>query len=191
MNGELRCSTMVSYLELFLEFLKIGFIMFGGGYGGIGIYYRVLVEEKKWISEEEFLSIIGIAESTPGPIAINAATWVGYVLKGIPGSILATLGIVLPCYIVILGIVMSLRPYMDHWIAKAVFRGINAAVLAIILYALIRLANSTLVKSGVVDFVATSMFIIFAILMLTLKLHPIVVIGSAALISLLIKLIGF
>ncbi|MEM4582823.1 MAG: chromate transporter, partial [Desulfurococcaceae archaeon] len=68
---------------------------------------------------------------------------------------------------------------------------INAAVLAIILYALIRLANSTLVKSGVVDFVATSMFIIFAILMLTLKLHPIVVIGSAALISLLIKLIGF
>jgi len=62
-------------------FLKIGFIMFGGGYGGIGIYYRILVEEKKWISEEEFLSIIGIAESTPGPIAINAATWVGYELR--------------------------------------------------------------------------------------------------------------
>ncbi|MEM0469467.1 MAG: chromate transporter [Desulfurococcaceae archaeon] len=182
---------MVSYLELFLEFLKIGFIMFGGGYGGIGVYYRVLVEDKKWIGEEEFLSIIGIAESTPGPIAINTATWVGYVLKGVPGSIVATLGVVLPCYVVILGTVMFLRPYMEHWVAKAVFRGINAAVLAIILYALIRLASSTLIKSGSLDWVSILILIILAILMLTLRLHPVVVIASAALISLLVKLLGF
>ena len=181
---------MVTYLELFLEFLKIGFIMFGGGYGGIGIYYRVLVEEKKWISEDEFLSIIGIAESTPGPIAINAATWVGYVLKGVPGSIVATLGVVIPCYVVILGIVMFLRPYMDHWVAKAIFRGINAAVLAIILYALIKLANSALIKSGVIDWVSIVIFAAFTVLLLTLKLHPALVIASAALISLLLKLIG-
>jgi chromate transporter len=181
---------MVTYLELFLEFLKIGFIMFGGGYGGIGIYYRVLVEEKKWISEDEFLSIIGIAESTPGPIAINAATWVGYVLKGVPGSIVATLGVVIPCYVVILGIVMSLRPYMDHWVAKAIFRGINAAVLAIILYALIKLANDALIKSGVIDWVSIVIFAAFTVLLLTLKLHPALVIASAALISLLLKLIG-
>jgi len=181
---------MVTYLELFLEFLKIGFIMFGGGYGGIGIYYRVLVEEKKWISEDEFLSIIGIAESTPGPIAINAATWVGYVLKGVPGSIVATLGVVIPCYVVILGIVMFLRPYMDHWVAKAIFRGINAAVLAIIIYALIKLANSALIKSGVIDWVSIVIFAAFTVLLLTLKLHPALVIASAALISLLLKLIG-
>lgn len=180
----------VSYLELFLEFLKLGFIMFGGGYGGIGVYYRVLVEEKKWISQEEFLSVIGIAESTPGPIAINTATWVGYMLKGVLGSIVATLGVVLPCYIVILGAVACLRPYMDHWIARAVFRGINAAVLAIILYALIRLASSTLMRGGALDWVSILVFAVFSALMLTIKLHPALVIGLAALISLLLKAVG-
>lgn len=180
---------MVSYIELFLEFLKIGFIMFGGGYGGIGIYYKVLVEEKKWISEEEFLAIIGIAESTPGPIAINAATWVGYTIRGVLGSIVATAGVVLPAYVVILCIVTTLKPYMDHWVAKAVFRGINAGVLAIILYALLRLARSVIFKPGVVDWIAMSVFALFSTILIFTRLNPVIVIASAALISLAAELL--
>lgn len=180
---------MVSYLELFLEFLKIGFIMFGGGYGGIGIYYRVLVEEKKWISEEEFLTIVGIAESTPGPIAINAATWVGYELKGVLGSIVATVGVVLPSYIVILGIVMAIRPYIDHWVAKAFFRGVNAAVLAIILYALLRLTNSVVLRDNAVDWVAALIFTIFSLVLLFTKVNPVLIIVLGGVLSLIVRTI--
>ncbi|MEM4488256.1 MAG: chromate transporter [Desulfurococcaceae archaeon] len=180
---------MVTYLELFLEFLKVGFLLFGGGYGGIGVFYRELVEEKMWISEEEFLNILGIAESTPGPIAINAATWIGYILRGVPGSLLATFAVILPSYIVILGIVVTLKPYMEHWVAKAIFRGINVAVVAIILYALIRLSSSVIVKGGSVDAVALTLFLALSLLILTIKPSPIVVIVLASVVSLLVKLL--
>ncbi len=179
----------MSYLELFLVFLKIGFIMFGGGYGGIGIYYRILVEEKKWISEEEFLSIIGIAESTPGPIAINAATWIGYELKGLPGSLIATFGVVLPSYIIILGIVTVLRPFMDHYIAKAFFRGVNAAVLAIILYAFLRLASSMMLKTGGFDYIVFIVFIVAFAILFGLKVNPVLVIILSAATSLVLKIL--
>jgi len=86
----------VSYLDLFLTFLKIGILLFGGGYGGIGVMYSILVDSKRWISEEEFLRLLAIAESTPGPIALNSATWIGYRLGGIPGSLIATTAIALP-----------------------------------------------------------------------------------------------
>lgn len=180
---------MVSYLELVVIFMKIGFIMFGGGYGGIGIYYKILVEEKKWISEEEFLAIIGVAESTPGPIAINAATWIGYVLKGIPGSLLATISVIIPSYIVILTIVVLLRPYMDHWVVKVLFRGVNVAVLVIILYALFRLADGVLVKENKLDYVAISILTTLMVLMTTLRPHPVLLIAIAALMSLGLKLL--
>lgn len=182
-----QMSANISLLDLFIEFLKIGFIMFGGGYGGIGIYYRIVVEEKRWISQEDFLRILGVAESTPGPIAINAATWIGYELKNIPGSIVATLGVVFPAYITTLIIVIMLRPYMDHWIAKALFRGINIAVLAIILYALVSLSRSMFLKTGVVDSIAVSLFVLIAVLMFLFKPHPVLIIAFAGVLSLLLK----
>jgi len=138
----------VSYLDLFLTFLKIGILLFGGGYGGIGVMYSILVDSKRWISEEEFLRLLAIAESTPGPIALNSATWIGYRLGGIPGSLIATTAIALPPYLVILGIVYLIGPYLEHWIAKAIFRGVNAAIVALILYAFIRLLRSTVIKEG-------------------------------------------
>jgi len=180
---------MVSYLELFVTFLKIGFIMFGGGYGGVGIMYKELVEERGWISEEKFLAIVGIAESTPGPIAINTATWVGYELKGILGSIIATLAIVIPSYVVILGVVMALRPFMEHYIAKAVFRGINAAVLAVILYALLRLSRSTLFKAGSLDLLTAGLFIIATAFILITRASPVITIALSAILSLLLSLV--
>ena len=93
-------------LALFLAFFKIGLFTFGGGYAMIAIMEREFVEKKKWIGHEEFIDVIAIAESTPGPIAINMATFVGSAQGGILGSAMATLGVVLPSFIIILLIKM-------------------------------------------------------------------------------------
>jgi len=182
---------MVSHIELFLEFLKIGFIMFGGGYGGIGLIYRELVDNKKWVSEEEFLRILAIAESTPGPIAINSAAWIGYTLKGFSGSIIATLAVVLPAYLVTLGAVLTLRPYLEHEVAKAIFKSINAAITALILYAFIKLAKTTLFIGGevAIDVIPLVAFLLSLALLLLTRVQPIIVIGLAALIGLVAKLL--
>lgn len=178
----------VSLIELFVEFLKIGFFMFGGGYGGIALMYKELVEIKKWVSEEEFLELLGVAESTPGPIAINSATWIGYSLGGLPGSIIATMGVVMPAYLVIMAIVTSLKPYMGSDAVKIMFRGINAAVVALILYALIKVARSVLIASGgALNLVAVAIFVTAFILLYVGDQHPIVVILVSAAVSLLLK----
>jgi chromate transporter len=183
---------MASYIEIFIEFFKIGLFMFGGGYGGIALFYKELVENKGWISEEEFLKILGIAESTPGPIAINTATWVGYILGGFPGSIIATMGVILPAYLVILGAVIVFRPYLEHEIVKAIFRGINAAIIALILYAFLRLARTALFVKNTftLDPISITLFSISLILLLTTKIHPIAIIGLTATLALLIKALG-
>ena len=183
---------MVSYIEIFIEFFKIGLFMFGGGYGGIALFYKELVENREWVSEEEFLRILGIAESTPGPIAINTATWVGYVLRGFPGSIIATMGVVLPAYLVILSAAIVLRPYLEHELVRAVFRGINAAVIALILYVFLRLARSVLFVKGTftLDPVSVILFSLSLILLLATRIHPIATIGLTAALALLIKVLG-
>jgi chromate transporter len=181
----------VSVLDLFLEFLKIGLFMFGGGYGGIALMYKELVEINKWISEDEFVKMLGIAESTPGPIAINMATYVGYKLCGLPGSIVATLGVVIPPYLVILAIALFLTQYMGTEAARIVFRGINAAVVALILYALIAVGRSVLIreKPPFVDLVALAIFIVAFALLYAARLHPIYVIAVSAGLSVAVKLL--
>ncbi|AFK50791.1 Chromate transporter [Thermogladius calderae 1633] len=181
----------VSLLQLFLEFMKIGFFMFGGGYGGIALLYKELVEINKWISEDEFVKILGIAESTPGPIAINSATYIGYKLGGIPGSILATMGVVVPPYLVILVIAMFLTRYMFTEAARIVFRGINSAVVALILYALVTVGRSVLVveRPPFIDVISAVIFVIAFALLYLARLHPIYVILASAGLSILIRLI--
>ena len=88
-------------LTIFLTFFKIGLFTFGGGYAMISVIERELVERKKWIEHEEFMEVIGIAESSPGPLAINSATYIGYKICGVLGSLFATLGVVLPSFIII------------------------------------------------------------------------------------------
>ena len=87
------------YLSLFLTMLKIGVFTFGGGYAMIALFENEFVEKKKWLEKDEFLDIAAIAESTPGPIAINAATYIGYKNTGIIGSMIATLGICIPSFL--------------------------------------------------------------------------------------------
>lgn len=120
-------------LSLFLTFAKIGLFTFGGGYAMISLIDNICVEQKKWITHEEMMDVTVIAESTPGPIAINCATYVGYKKNGIWGAIAATLGVVLPSFIIIYLISMFLDNFLEIvWIANA-FKGIRIAVGILIL----------------------------------------------------------
>ena len=115
-------------LELFLTFLKLGAFTFGGGYAMIASIKDIIVEKKKWMSEDKLVEMIAIAESTPGPIAINMATYVGYTKKGIFGSIVATTGVVLPSFLIIFVISLFLQQFMEFKYVQYAFYGINACV---------------------------------------------------------------
>ncbi len=117
-------------------FLKIGAFTFGGGYAMIPLIEREVVEKKKWITADDMLDIIAIAESTPGPIAINSATFVGYKTCGVFGAMAATLGVVLPSFVIISVIAAILTQFQDLEAVRFAFNGIRAGVLALILKAL-------------------------------------------------------
>lgn len=122
-------------LKLFLTMFKIGLFTFGGGYAMVAIIERELVEKKKWIEHEEFMDVIAIAESTPGPIAINSATYIGYKIGGFFGSLFATLGVVLPSFIIILIISLFYEQFIQIELVKYAFNGIQACVAFLILSA--------------------------------------------------------
>ena len=126
-------------LDLFLTFLKIGATTFGGGYAMIPLIRHDVVEKKKWLEEDELIEILAIAESTPGPIAINVATYTGYRIKGFLGSLLATLAIVLPSFFIIFAVSLLYNFVKDNQIIAAAFMGIKAAVALLILSAGFRL----------------------------------------------------
>ena len=123
------------YFQLFYEFFTIGLFTFGGGYAMVAVMERELVERKKWIEHEEFLDVIAIAESTPGPIAINSATYIGYKRAGVLGSIFATLGVIVPSFVIIFAISLVFDRFMEFKAVQYAFRGIQAGVAFIILSA--------------------------------------------------------
>ena len=126
-------------LDLFLTFAKIGLFTFGGGYAMISLIENSCVEKKQWITHDEMMNVTVIAESTPGPIAINCATFVGYKQKGLTGAISATIGMVLPSFSIIFLISMFLDNFLEiTWIAHA-FMGIKIAVGILILDAAIKM----------------------------------------------------
>ena len=119
---------MKKYLELFLTFFKLGLFTFGGGYAMIPSLKEIVVEKKKWLSEEEMLEILAISESTPGPIAINMATFIGYRQKKVLGSVLSTLGVVLPSLIIIYIISLFFDAFLANEYVASAFIGIKACV---------------------------------------------------------------
>lgn len=123
--------------DLFFTFAKIGLFTFGGGYAMIPLIEKEAVDRKKWLSNEELLDVIAIAESTPGPIAINAATFIGKKVSGFIGALCATLGVVLPSFLIIVAISYFLEAFRELKVVRYAFFGIRAGVLALILKALI------------------------------------------------------
>lgn len=154
------------YLELFLTFLQIGAFSFGGGYGMISLI-REKVMMHGWLTEGELLNMIAVAESTPGPIAVNMATFVGAEQGGIIGSLIATFGIVLPSFLIILLIASMMRNLLKYAGVKAFLGGIRPCVVGLILATAITMFMSTVIGFGNIEgaiSVDVKGIIIFAIL---------------------------
>ena len=118
---------------LFLTFARIGLFTFGGGYAMISVIEHLCVEKKKWITHEELVEMTVIAESTPGPIAINCATYTGHKIAGLPGALVATVGMVLPSFVIIYLISMFLDNFLELTVIAHAFKGIKIAVGLLIL----------------------------------------------------------
>lgn len=127
------------YFILFLTMLKIGMFTFGGGYAMIALLENEFVSKKKWLDKEEFLDLAGIAESTPGPIAINAATYIGYKYSGVLGSVVATLGICIPSFVIIYVISLFFDKFLSIEYVSYAFKGIQVGVIFLIMNAGIKM----------------------------------------------------
>ena len=124
---------------LFFTMLKIGLFTFGGGYAMIALLENEFVTKRGWLEQEEFLDVAAIAESTPGPIAINSATYIGFKQAGILGSLVATLGMTLPSFCIIYAISLFFDAFLSLTVVACAFRGIQIAVLYLILSAGLRM----------------------------------------------------
>ncbi len=155
-------------LEMFLTLFKIGLFTFGGGYAMLALLESELVEKKKWIEKDEFLDMVAIAESTPGPIAINCATYVGYKRAKVLGSAFATLGVVLPSFIIIFTISLFLDAFLKFELVGYAFRGIQAGVVYLILSAGIKMLRG--MKKNVMSIAIMSVVLIC---MVTLSVFPV------------------
>ena len=125
--------------RLFATMFKIGLFTFGGGYAMIALLENELVGKKQWMTGEEFTDMVAIAESTPGPIAVNAATYLGYKRAGVAGAACATLGVVLPSFIIIFAISLFFDAFLSWKAVAAAFRGVQACVVYLILSAGVRM----------------------------------------------------
>ena len=171
MNERLRKA-----LRLFAVFLKIGAFTFGGGYAMIPLIQKEITEKRGWMTDDDVLEIVAIAESTPGPIAVNAATFVGFRVCGLRGALLATLGVVLPSFLIIFGISFVLRAFQSVRLVQYAFNGIRAGVLALILKALWSMYRQC-PKSAVSYVVMAAAFLLTAFLSINVLF---VILGCAA-----------
>ncbi len=128
-------------IDLLLVFMKIGLFTFGGGYAMIAMIENICVEKKHWLTHDELANITVIAESTPGPIAINCATFVGFRQAGFLGAVLTTFGIVFPSFLILFIISMYLKNFLDIALIAAAFKGIKAAVGLLIIDAAVTMAK--------------------------------------------------
>lgn len=156
-------------IELFLTFFKIGLFTFGGGYGMIALIENACVEEKKWITHDELMNILVIAESTPGPIAINCATYVGYKQKGFWGSVSTTFGVVLPSIIIIYLIALYFKSFLEVKLIAKAFEGINLAVGILIIDAALNMYNKMKEKT----FLTSAILIVNFLLMLIISIYDV------------------
>ena len=170
-------------IKLYLAFLKIGTFSFGGGYAMLPFIQKEIVEKNNWISSTEFTDIIGISQMTPGPVAINSATFVGYKVGGVIGSAIATIGVVTTSFILVSIISKILNKFKESIVVRSMLAGMRPILIALIIYAFIDLA-----KESYIDFKSIIITIIIGIILLSKKVHPILVVVIAAILGLIFYL---
>ena len=174
-DGRKKEEKQMIYLKLFLTFLEIGAFSFGGGYGMISLV-REAVIENGWLSEGEFINFVAVSESTPGPLAVNMATFVGASQGGMPGALIATAGVVLPSFIIILIIAALIKNLLRYAGVKAFLSGVRPCVVALVLATAATMALSlffslkTLGEPVSADWRALLIFAVLAVFSFVLKL---------------------
>jgi len=177
-------------LDLFLSFAQVGLFTFGGGYAMIALIENTCVEKKRWITHDEMMNITVVAESTPGPIAINCATYVGYRQKGLAGALAATAGMVLPSFCIIFAISKLLDHFLEiTWIAHA-FQGIKIAVGILILDAALRMLKKMQKKPAPRAFMLSAFAAMLLINVFSVRISSIVLMLAAGLASLVIFMVN-
>ena len=177
-------------LELFLTFARIGLFTFGGGYAMIPLIEDICVEKKKWITHDEMMNLAVIAESTPGPIAINCATFVGFRQGGLTGAAAATVGMTVPSFCIIFLISMFLDDFLTiTWIAHA-FMGIKIAVGILIVDAAVKMIRKMKKKPLTLAFLICAFLAMLVIDIFALRISSITLMLTAGVISLAIFAVG-
>ena len=171
--------------DLFKTFCRIGGLTFGGGYAMLPMLQKEVVDERKWATNNELLDYYAVGQATPGIIAVNTATFVGYKVKGIWGALFATLGVVSPSFVIILVIASFLQNFSKYVIVQNAFSGIRVAVGVLILNAIIGL-----LKKSVVNKISTVIFIVTCLFGIVLNISPIYIVIAACIIGILISYIG-
>ena len=176
--------------ELFSTLFKIGLFTFGGGYAMIAFFESEFVEKKKWLDKEEFLDMVAIAESTPGPIAINSATYVGYKNAGVLGAACATLGVVLPSFIIIYVISLFLDAFLTFELVGYAFKGIQAGVVYLILSAGLKMLKGMKKNAMSVTILCAVLVCMIAFSVLAVDFSAILFILISGVIGLAVHFIG-
>ena len=188
-SGKVR-SIMPILLDLFLTFAKVGLFTFGGGYAMISLIEDTCVRKKQWITHEDMMNVTVIAESTPGPIAINCATFVGYKQKGLPGAVMATLGMILPSFLVILLISTLQEHFLEiAWIANA-FKGIRIAVGILILDAALKMIRKMPKKRMPLAIMICAAALMLLVNLFSWDLSSIIIMLAAGVVSLSLFIMG-
>lgn len=172
------------YLKLLWSFFQIGLFSIGGGYAAMPLIQHQVVEVNPWLTMTQFRDIITISQMTPGPIAINAATFVGIQVAGIPGAVVATLGCVLPSCVIVLTLAYIYYKYRSLTTMQGILSGLRPAVVAMIAGAGLTLFLSALWADGIItlsstDWIASVIFMISLLVLRRWKLNPIIIMSAA------------
>ena len=166
------------FIEIFVSFFKIGLFTFGGGFAMIPLIEKEMIDKKAWVEEEEIIDIFALSQSVPGSIAINSSTSIGYKIAGSYGAIVATIGVVLPSFMIITIIAAFLSNFQDNAIVQAAFMGVRSAVVALVLMAAIKIGKTS-IKDGLAAFIT----ILTVILILAINLNIIFAIVGGGLVG--------
>lgn len=180
------------FVKLFLTFFKIGLFTFGGGYAMLPLIQQE-VAANNWMAMEDLINFVAVSESTPGPFAINISTYVGSVLAGIPGAFFATLGVVLPSFIVILLVAQCYKAFQTSPIVKGIMSGLKPAVVGLIGAAIISVGENVFFPNGTVfgmPLIASIEIFLCALLCLKKKVNPILIILLSAALGILCGCLG-
>lgn len=176
---------MNELFNLFITFCKIGGLTFGGGYAMLPMLQKEVVNENKWATNDELLDYYAVGQATPGVIAVNTATFIGYKVKGILGAFCATAGVVFPSFVIIIVIAAFLQNFSKYALVQNAFAGIRVAVGVLILNTIIGL-----LKKSILNKISMVIFIITCIFGVILNISPIYIVIAACIIGVILSYRG-